>query len=279
MMKPLLLCKRLMIEGSSFAKRNDAVSSGMAISLFQDSVEMLVWTLINKNGLVVKESSSFLSNIDVLQKSGVSILNVGKIFELNKARVNFKHYGNLPDVDEAKKFKIYVEDFLRATFKDHFDQDFDEISLIDLVIFSNVREQLKKAASLLVENKFVESAVEISVAKVMLFGHLEQYIPQVDWRLKDSDLYFNRSADVRSPDTFHYIADYLKIIRENLLATLVQLPLQEYTFVRTQLPPVAQFQDGKWRSTVNILRQYDEKTCRKAIDCLVNISIRLESLV
>lgn len=279
MIKQLLLCKRLMIEGVSYSKRNDAVSSGIAISLFQDSVEMFIWALIKNKGLSVKESSSFISNIEILQKYGICILNVGRIFELNKARVNFKHYGNLPDVDEANKFRVYVEDFLRTSFKEHFDQDFDEISLIDLVKFSNVRDKLKDAVSLLSADEFNKSAVAISVAKVMLFAHLNQYIPQVDQRLKDADSYFKRSIDVRSPDVFNYIVEYFEIIRENLLATFVQLPLQDYTFIRTQLPPVAKFQDGTWRSTVRMLKQYDESTCRKAINCLVNISIRLESLV
>ena len=39
-----------------------------------------------------------------------------KILELNKSRVNFKHYGNLPDISEAKKFKAYTEEFLTISF-------------------------------------------------------------------------------------------------------------------------------------------------------------------
>ena len=69
MVKQLLLCKRLMTEGMSFAERSDPVSSGMAISLFQDSVEMFVWALIKERGITVKETSSFTANIEALQLS------------------------------------------------------------------------------------------------------------------------------------------------------------------------------------------------------------------
>ena len=101
MIKQLLLCKRLMIEGASFAERHDPVSTGLAISLFQDSVEMFIWLLIKERGIKVKELSSFTVNIEELQKGGVQMAHTAKLFELNKARVGFKHYGNLPAAGEA----------------------------------------------------------------------------------------------------------------------------------------------------------------------------------
>jgi hypothetical protein len=100
MVKQLLLCKRLMAEGVSFAKRTDSVSSGMAISLFEDAVEMFIWAQVKERGIQVKETSSFTANIEALQKTGVSVSYTAKLFELNKARVGFKHYGNLPAADE-----------------------------------------------------------------------------------------------------------------------------------------------------------------------------------
>ncbi len=140
MVKQLLLCKRLLIEGSDFAERSDPVSSGMAISLFQDSVEMFVWTLIKKRGIKVKDEAAFTSNINALQREGLTLWNIPKLLELNKARVNFKHYGNLPAPDEAGKFQTYVEDFLRTSFADHFSTSFDDVSLsiwFLLMMFAN----------------------------------------------------------------------------------------------------------------------------------------------
>lgn len=279
MVKQLLLCKRLMTEGASFAERPDPVSSGMGISLFQDSVEMFIWALIKERGITVKETSSFTANIEALQKAGVGISHTAKLFELNKARVGFKHYGNLPAADEAGKFQVYVEDFLRTSFKDHFAQDFDDISLIDLVSFPEVRERLKNAESLAVAEEFEKSAMEAGVAKAMLFARLNRFIPHVDRHLRDMDSILNRIPEVRGARTFQYLTDYLELLREASLASLLRLPLQDYTFVQTRLPAASQFGNGEWRAHGVLRCRYDAETCRKAIACLVDISIRMESLV
>jgi hypothetical protein len=268
-----------MTEGVLFAKRSDPVSSGMAISLFQDSVEMFIWALIKERGIIVKETSSFTANIESLQKAGVGIAHTAKLFELNKARVGFKHYGNLPAADEAGKFQAYVEDFLRTSFKDHFTQDYDELSLIDLVSFSEVRERLKKADALLASEEFEKSAMEAGVAKAMLFGRLDRFIPRVDRNLRDMDSLLSQVPEIRGARTFQYLTDYLELLRETSLATLLRLPLQDYTFVRTQLPAASQFANGEWRTHGALRRRYDAATCRRAIACLVDISIRMESLV
>ena len=44
--KQLFLCKRLFIEGVSFAEHSGVISSSIAISLFQDSVEMYIGNLV-----------------------------------------------------------------------------------------------------------------------------------------------------------------------------------------------------------------------------------------
>lgn len=279
MVKQLLLCKRLMTEGVSFAEQSDPISSGMAISLFQDSVEMFIWALIKERAITVKETSSFSANIEALQKVGVSIAHTAKLFELNKARVGFKHYGNLPAADEARKFQVYVEDFLRTSFRDHFSHDYDEISLVDLVSFPDVRERLKKADALLAAEEFEKSAMEAGIAKAMLFGRLDRFIPRVDRNLRDMDSILNRVPEMRGAKTFQYLTDYLGLLREASLATLLRLPLQDYTFVRTQLPAASQFMNGEWRTQHLSTRRYDAATCRKAIACLVDISIRMECLV
>ncbi len=96
MLKQLLLCKRLFNEGMTFAKRSDSVSNGIAISLFQDSVEICVWAIIKDKNIQVKDGAPFTGYIEAIQKAGLILPQVAKINELNKARVNFKHYGNLP---------------------------------------------------------------------------------------------------------------------------------------------------------------------------------------
>lgn len=281
MVKQLLLCKRLMIEGASFAERSDSVSSGMAISLFQDSLEMYVWTLIKDRNITVKESASFTSNLETLQKRGISLSYTAKLLELNKARVGFKHYGNLPASDEAKKFQIYVEEFLRASFKDHFSMNFDEVSLVDLVTFVDVRERLKEAEKLINEDELQAAATETARAKDKLFSRLDRLVPRVDRKFERMDSVFNSIPELRNKSIrcFLPLAQYLYALRESVIYSFLKLPIVELKFIRSIILPSVITFDSERSQVIHHVEKYEKEHCMRAISCLVNISIRVETII
>lgn len=282
MLKQLLLCKRLFNEGMTFAKRSDSVSNGIAISLFQDSVEICVWAIIKDKNIQVKDGAPFTGYIEAIQKAGLILPQVAKINELNKARVNFKHYGNLPASDEGIKFQSYVEDFLTTSFQDYFNQDFEKVSLVDLVSDPNVREKLKEAESLMLESNFNEAAARVAIAKTMLFARLDRFIPKVAPHLRDMDSVMDKIPELRGARsrTFQYLTEYLGNLREITVASLLQLPFQDYMFLTEKLPSAYQLGDGSWQTNSKSLSSpYDNNTCQRAIDCLVNIATRLENII
>lgn len=283
MLKQLLLCKRLMIEGASFSERSDPVSSGMAISLLQDSVEMLVWALVKLMDIPVKEKdSTFTSNLEALQRKGLTIPLKAKLIELNKARVGFKHYGNLPATEEATKYLAYVEDFLRTTFREHFGVGFDEVSIVDLVVFEGERERMKAAESLMAGKNFEQAAIELAIARSMLFGRLKNFVPEVPRKIEDADSSFSFLSEIRGVGRvsgFKEVANYLNVLREASLASLLRLSLQDYNFIRSDLPAARQMADGRWQPQLGPRTKCDEATCKRAVICLVDIAIRVEGLV
>lgn len=279
MLRNLLLSKRMFLEGVNFAEHPDPVSSGLAISLFQDAIEIYIWALIKERSIPIKEGSSFTANIETIQKAGISLNYVAKIFELNKARVNFKHYGNLPDQNEASKFQSFVDEFLRMSCQDHFGLNFDDISLTDLISDKEVSSKLKEAEELSNLGDFRVSVEKAAIARSILFSKLDRYIPTVDLGLKEVDVVLRRIPDFGASHTFRYLSDYLSALRETTLASLLRLPLKDYVFVKTHLPPAMQFGDGRWQVAHRGLASYDAATCQKAIACLVNISIRLEAIL
>jgi hypothetical protein len=257
--KQLLLSKRIFFEGCEFAERNDPVSSGLAISLFQDAVEMFVWTLIKERNIPVKENAQFTSNIESLSNAGVKLPFIPKMLELNKSRVGFKHYGNLPAIAEATKFRAYVEEFLRVSFVDQFVQNFDDLSLVDLIAFDDVRSRLKASEQLVKSAQYSDAINEAAIAKGMLFSKLDRFVPKIG------------NVPMMRGD--------LESLREAVLAALIRIPLQDYSFIKNALPNASMTMDGEWH--INIFRQikYDEVSCKRAIDCLVALSIRMESIV
>lgn len=259
MKKQLLLSKRIYLEGCEFAERGDPVSSGLAISLFQDAVEMFVWTLIKERNIPVKENAQFTTNIESLSNAVIKLSFIPQILELNKSRVGFKHYGNLPAIAEATKFRAYVEEFLRVSFVDYFGQSFDDLSLVDLIAFDDVRSRLKSSEQLVMSAKYSEAISEAAIAKALLFSKLDCFIPKVG--------------------AVPMMRNDLEMLLEAVLAALIRMPLKEYAFINETLPNALISLGGVWH--VNIFRpiKFDEAHCKRAIDCLVALSIRMESIV
>jgi hypothetical protein len=267
----LLLVKRLATESAQFAKRVDPISSGIAISLLQDAVELYVWTTLKEKGLAVKDQSSFTGNLDTLEKAGLPMPQVAKLLELNKARVNFKHYGNLPAPGEAAKFETYVIDCLTQAARDHFSIDLDQLSLVDLVAFPDVRTRLKAAEAHIAADDLANAAKEASIARGLLFGKLDKYLPHVDHRLKDTDKLLNSIEGVRGANSFHYLTDYLDGVRQLVMLSLARVPLETVILFRNGLPPATQFEAGNWR--VRPQRSvHDKANLTEVVRALVDIS-------
>ncbi len=271
MITQLLLSKRLYTEAAAYASKRDGVSCGIAVSLLQDSAEMLVWALVKHRGLLVKDGAGFTSNLDALHKDGLSIPETPKLLELNKARVGFKHYGNIPASTEAQKYLSYVEDFLRSALKNNFNHDYDGLSLVDLVPFPEIRGRLKDAEGYISRSEFREAVIEASIVKVELFRKLKTFIPEVA-----HDLQY---AESENPGTFKYVASYLSMLREMSLLTLLHVPLEEYSFLNNTLFSAMENLAGKWLTSDSKFVKYDEAICRRQIACLVDISIRMHSVV
>lgn len=90
MIAQVLLAKRQFLEGIGYSRRPDAVSCGMAISMFQDAVETVVWALIKARNIAVNDNSAFTTNLDLLRKDGLAIPEAPRLLELNKARVGLQ---------------------------------------------------------------------------------------------------------------------------------------------------------------------------------------------
>jgi len=270
MVTQLLLCKRLFLEASEYASRTDPVSCGLAVSLLQDSIEMLVWALIKEKNVSVKDGAGFLSNLESLQKHGVSLTDVPRLQELNKARVGFKHYGNLPAPTEARKFKVYAEGFIRATLTTHFHQNFDALSLVDLVPFQEINARLRVSEGHIAKQEFRESVRENSIAKVELFWKLNDLVPKVDPNLGRADRLYGHMT---GSGAFGYLEQYLETMREAVLVAMLRLPPQEFAFLNATTYHANRSMAGDWRTTDTYGRLPDEATCRRQIACLVDIAI------
>lgn len=264
------------LEARSVAASRDTVAAGMAISLLQDAVELYLWTLIKERSLPAKDQAGFVAHLECLQKAGIAVPSAARLLELNKARIGFKHYGNLPAASEQAKFLSYVEEFFRSALPAHFGLEFDKLSLVDLISNTEVRDHLRLAEQQIGATEYREAAGELAKAKSLLFTALHRYIPQVDRSLRDADRVLNSIDGVRGANAFAYLAEYLGTMREYALVSLLRLPLQDYLFLRASLPNANRAMSGQWYLNYNRF-SYTSEECNRALACIVNLSIQLQA--
>ncbi len=276
MLRQHLLTKRLFLEACTFAARADSVSAGFAISMLQDAAEMMVWAVVKDKSLSVKDQSGFVAQIDAITKAGHTLSFVPELHELNKARVGFKHYGNLPAVAEVPKHRSAVEGFLRTTLQVYFNVRFDELTLVALVSDVEISDYLKSAETHAASESYDSAMIDLAKARKTLFNRLSKYVPIVGRDVRDADKLFREARRDRAPSVFAALGRHLDDLRETTLVALLRLPLAEYQFLRDVLPQVRQAVGGQWyigrRRSGTTLQEYE-----RALTCIVNGCVELEA--
>lgn len=117
------------------------------------------WSLIN-------------NRLKIMGKSELSQLI--SMERLNKARVNFKHYGTPASKTAITgDFKVSVTNFFEENTLTVFGINFSEISLLELVSNQKTKDDLKKAEELLNQNKLEESLDKVALAFQELINDYE----------------------------------------------------------------------------------------------------------
>jgi len=114
----------------------------LAINHAHQAVEL---TLRKKAELLGKSPRYFPEIIKVLKKKGVKIPYERQIDELNRARRLTQHYGITLNDNDARRLIFVAKDFLIDFWKEAFDVDYSDISMIDLISNEEVKEPLAEA--------------------------------------------------------------------------------------------------------------------------------------
>lgn len=284
MKEQLLLAKRLFLIGSGYAEKDDPVSAGVSISLFQDSIEIFIWSLLKNLDAEAKEQTSFTSFFDLVKNAKGNTKNISlpfkaKILELNKSRVNFKHYGNLPDISEAKKFKAYTEEFLTISFYEFLSIDFASLSLAELIPYPNIRTKIKNAEKLLESKELEQAIAEIAIAKSMLFEKLANYLPKPDRRISDGDRFLRKISDEQFISLFKPLIQYLEKSTEISIISLLGIQISDYFTLQRYLPAVLKMSDGQYSLQYHNRMPPTEEVTKSAINIITSGAIRAREVI
>lgn len=278
--KQLLLSKYLFRKGENALKDSNSFSAGLAISLFQDSVELLLWTIAKEYPVTIKDKDGFdklWDTVNKIEKDGnvVGLSYQARMIELNKARVNFKHYGNLPASSEAEKFRDYVGSFLTSTCADYFNMSFDDISLADLINDNDSREKIKEAVKCLKNKNAQGCIINCAHAGYIVFGSLDKILPRVDNNFMDAAMLFGGEASHSANRVFKYLGSYLNSLRDLNFVSLLSVNLADYLRFKAVTPYVFRSQNGNFQTTMRTTN-FSDADAIFCIDFVTNCALAVE---
>jgi len=158
----LLLAKYQYTRGTDALRGGGLFDAGFAVSLFQDAVEMAVFSCGARYNAQPKDNAGFL---EIWNATDAAAVAAGKsalrmkpdMQALNKTRVNFKHYGARPDRKDAEAHRINCAEFLSFVAKEYFDVEFSTLSLVSFVQNDTERKALEDALEKLQAGEMLEA--------------------------------------------------------------------------------------------------------------------------
>ena len=194
----LICAKYIFHRGVDILDRGGPFYSGLSVLNFQDSAEMVLRVIAEHLRCPLKENASFNQILDTIDSRGdKKITHRIPLNQLNKARVNFKHFGLEPKDVDVMKFKQDLEAFFPAAVSTFLDIDFESITLTRLIGHRRTENFLNEAERLTGERDY-EAAIRNSAIAFTIFRSHYNTEQDIFWsdpfrRFNDDEV--NRWAD------------------------------------------------------------------------------------
>ncbi len=278
--KQLQLAKYLYRKGTETLDQNNSMSCGLAISLFQDAVEMVMHAIVGHLDAEVKDKAPFEELWAAIPKAtrnteGLVLPYKELMRKLNKARVSFKHHGLLPASSEGFKFQAHTEEFFRETVKRFFNLDFDSISMAELIENPEIRDRLKEAETFLAEGRLQDCLTKCAEARWFIFGPVSDLLPLPISGI-GSFMRLGSSSQERALESFfHTLTEYLDSLRSLSWVSLIGVNLIHYQKYRSMGLHANRFGSGRFEVTFTRANHTaaDAKFC---IGYLIDLALKVQ---
>ncbi len=189
----LICSKYIFHKGVDILERGEPFSSGLGVLHFQDAAEMVLRTIAEHLHCSLKENAAFNQIIDSIDSFGVlELTHRSALNQLNKARINFKHFGLEPKREDVIKFRHDLEEFFPNALKSFLDVDFHLISLANLIEHRRTENFVNDAEELIKNGSYRDSICSSAIAFTIFNSHYnkerESYWRAPFRRIEDAEL-------------------------------------------------------------------------------------------
>lgn len=258
MIPALVTVKAILSKADTLASEQTDVTNGLTISLYQDSIELYLWTLVKKLNLTTQEKAGFVAYINAIETSGSTVLYRNQLFELNTARVNFKHYGNFPASSDVIKFGVVSREFFFDSCQNDFGVAFESISIVRLIRDLEIQSALKQSEEFLASDNLKGSAEHLGITLYLMTRALSHHIP----RIQTKNLYPRSGLSEHESNAqtgFENVGNSLEAIRDLLVIGLNRIDFRLNIFSESYLPTTHRTISGKFYQNHNRMHYEQEK--------------------
>lgn len=169
--KKIQMVKLLYDIGSDYFKVSENVEKiGVGIVLLQDSIELFLMAICEYLDISLGDFVPFDKYfVELHGKTGEEVPLKKQMLIINRQRVNIKHHGILPRIDDCNNFVSQAKDFFEELSTRYLNIDFDSITLVDLLNNERQNKLLKEAEIELKSGDFRNC--QTNCRKAMYFLH------------------------------------------------------------------------------------------------------------
>lgn len=276
----LALIKYLYKIGEQQSRQVETIA-GFSILSFHDCIEMFL-LLVAEHNNVKSESLSFMDFWDKFPNLTLK----ESMRAVKDRRVSAKHKGQFPSNSDIDISRINVTDFLEQNSKIQFGVEFRDVSLLDLVVYDEVRKHLEQAQKDVDSKVFEESLLNSKVAfEELLYFYESNKID--DWYKNVLDIgeTINNKYEYlvgrnrNETEWFENITKTTNRIREILKITALGIDFKRYSLFQFLTPEVYKDMNGDYHALTlpsEKGRKVDERSSQLCIDFVLDCSIKLQ---
>jgi len=257
----------------------------ISILTFHDAVELFL-QLTSEYLNVGKSEIHFMEYFDLISNKieGKDLSQKESIRRLNTARVSLKHHGNLPSKFDVDNFNTSVTNFFVENTSLIFKLEFEEISLLDLIIlFKNTKESLLQATALIKKKDYINALQKITIAFEQLKSDFRKNSPIKFHREHFSTTGINGSSNNMNQEIVNHINDLNSALLdiENIVLLLVMgVNYKKYIKFECITPTTYQTLNGNYhfQTGPNYEKNVNIKNVQYCFDFVLESAIILQGM-
>lgn len=266
--------------------------AGFSILAFHDSVEMFLLLVLEDKGdprpkNKHSEPISFMGYWDLFEDLTLK----ESMNNLKERRRYLKHKGLFPSASDIEESRITITQFFRENTLKQFGEDFDSISLADLIEFPNIKEYVQKAETFLNENNIYECLYNMCIGFEELLSTYES--DKMQWY----DSIFNVGEKIgtgfekivprketNKARWFEQVTKTTNAIRDVLKISALGIDYKKYALFKVITPQIYESCsiDGEKKYIVESaesftsLKSVKQDDCRFCIDFVIDSALKLQ---